>query len=389
MRLLWYSNAPWAPTGYGNQTRQICEHLPALGHSLAVMSNYGMQGGKIEMNGIRVYPNGRDRHGNDIIQAYADDCGADAIVTLYDAWPLNFATQPGHKTPWIAWAPVDHEQTPPPVVKSLKAAAGVVAMSRHGQWALREAGFDAAYIPHGVNTAVFAPPEGEEGQRKARAFIGLPQDRFLFGMVAANQYTPSRKCIPQVLAAFAELKKVHPEAALYLHMVDDDSKEGVHVLQIMTTLGLALNDDVFIADQMQYHLGYSAKSLVELYRAMDVLVNPSLGEGFGIPIVEAMACGTPVIATRGTSMVELAATSGWLVDGDPWWSGQGTWQTLPRVGKITGAMVAAISEQEHRPENWQARKTQARLHSLCYDFKLVTAPAWDQYLRAFAERGQA
>jgi glycosyltransferase involved in cell wall biosynthesis len=57
-------------------------------------------------------------------------------------------------------------------------------------------------------------------------------------------------------------------------------------------------------------------ALVTLYRGADCFVFPSRGEGFGLPPLEAMACGTPVVASRASSVPEVVGDAGVLVDPD-------------------------------------------------------------------------
>jgi glycosyltransferase involved in cell wall biosynthesis len=58
----------------------------------------------------------------------------------------------------------------------------------------------------------------------------------------------------------------------------------------------------------------SEYELVAAYTAAEVFVFPSLYEGFGLPILEAMACGVPVLAHNGSSIPELAQDAAMLVD---------------------------------------------------------------------------
>ena len=62
-------------------------------------------------------------------------------------------------------------------------------------------------------------------------------------------------------------------------------------------------------------LGYvSERDLPALYRAADAFVYPSLYEGFGLPVLEALACGTPVVAYNTTSLPEVAGDAAILLD---------------------------------------------------------------------------
>ncbi len=75
---------------------------------------------------------------------------------------------------------------------------------------------------------------------------------------------------------------------------------------------------------------YDQRYLALMYNAADVFLGPSRGEGFGIPIIEAQACGTPVIVTNFSSMPELVR---WGVAVEPahlTWTYQDSWQAHPQ-----------------------------------------------------------
>lgn len=361
------ANAPWTKTGYGVQTGLFCKFV-APNHKVAVLATYGLQGTRLDMGDFRVLPRGREENSNDIAGTYAEDWDADVVISLYDVWPLNFARLPSWQRRWAAWLPVDHETAPPAVVAALKYANDTIAFSRHGQNALLDAGIEhVRYIPHGVDTDLYSPGD----KATARERLSWDNSKFIVGMVATNKFFPSRKSIPQAMAAFAKFHARHKDSMLYMHMTEDTSYKGVDLKELTEFLGMEYNVDVVPASQYDYVLGYPEEVMVNIYRGMDVLLNPSMGEGFGIPIIEALSCDRPVIATHGTAMFELVDGAGWLVEGEPFWTGQGAYQTMPYIGEIDNAL-----EQAYRSSQTGIYRERA----MQYDYKTVVAPAWEKYL---------
>ncbi|UPH89180.1 glycosyltransferase family 1 protein [Synechococcus sp. NB0720_010] len=113
------------------------------------------------------------------------------------------------------------------------------------------------------------------------------------------------KNLRRLIQAFAQLVLRHPELRLVLAGKPHPT-ETPELKAIVRELGLQ--------ERVEFcsYVPYSA--LPDLYRGAFVLVYPSLWEGFGLPIVEAMACGTPVITSKGSGTEEVAGDAAILVD---------------------------------------------------------------------------
>jgi len=381
MKFSWLSNAPWAPTGYGNQTKLFVPRLKDAGHDPAVIAFWGLQGAVLNWNGIPCYPVGFHPYGQDIMSAHTLQFGAQVMFSLMDAWVFN----PGQVLPpvkWIPWFPVDMEPLPPPIKRSVEKAWKRLVFSRFGERMTTEAGLDCEYIPHGVDTKGFYPMDKAE----ARLKLSWPQDQFVVGMVAANKGNPSRKAFSYQLEAFAQFHRRHPDTALYLHTMKAVAGEGqgMNLVELVEYLGIA--DCVQFSDQHALMLGFPDNIMNWLYNAMDVHMLVSMGEGFGIPILEAQAAGTPVITGDWTSMSELTF-SGWKVarkDADAWWTPLAAYQFVPRVGAIVDAL-----EQAYKYSGKPVFSDRARAGALEYDADLVTQKYWLPYLAKIEQELEA
>jgi FkbM family methyltransferase len=387
MKISWLSNAPWCRTGYGNQTLLFVPRIRNLGHGMAVTAFYGLEGGILDWNGIPVYGRGYHPYGMDIAAANAVHQSADILLTLIDAWVM----EPGMMLPgtrWVPWFPVDHETLPPAVRDKVQAAFARIVYSRFGEQAVKDAGMDCYYIPHGVDCSVFAPRD----RAKAREFLGWPADRFIVGMVAANKGNPSRKSFTQQIEAFARFKAKHPNSMMYIHTVAGTENAGVDLPTFVGALGMTAGFkgrcnpaevDVLFCDQYQGHLGFPDEYMVAVYNGIDVLLSVSMGEGFGIPILEAQACGCPVIVGDWTSMPELCF-AGWKIaksDAERFWSPLNAYQYIPHVEPIVSKLEIA-----YRKRGDTYLRDKARAGALPYDVDTVTEQYWRPVLADIEER---
>lgn len=353
IRIGWNSNAPFANTGYGTQTAQVTTRLKAQGHEVAVFNNYGLEGVNTDWNGIKVYQRGADLYSNDVVPAHMFDWASgnpDApsiLFTLYDVWVFKGARWADWNV--ASWVPIDHVPAPPAVARWCRQDfVTPIAMSQYGQAMLQNVGIDALYIPHAVED-VFKPTNNVEGVN-GRKFVGLPDDAFVVGMNAANKgVSPNRKAFGENLLAFSIFAKTHKDAVLYLHTDFAGGLGGIKLDHLITACGISPDQVVWI-DPYLYKTGIDQKRLASIYTAMDVLLATSYGEGFGIPTVEAQACGTPVIVSEFAASTELVG-DGWLVEGQPLWDAhQVSWFNVPNVPKIVEALEDAYNRGQGRSQ---------------------------------------
>ena len=338
-----------------------------------------MHGGILNWNGVPVFPGGAHPYGNDVILQHAanwfgGDVRAGLILTLVDVWILD--AQALSDANVACWVPVDHDPAPPKVAQFFRDSdAWPIAMSRFGQQWLADQGVDAMYVPHGIDTDAFQPAD----MREAKAALGLPADSRVVLMVAANKGFPSRKGYPEAFSALADVMRDDPLVRIVCHTEPLGIMDGINLPNLAQATGIPLDRLVF-SGQSSHIQADNVGHLRMLYSAAEVLLAPSYGEGFGIPLAEAQACGCPVITTDYTSMPEVGKT-GWLVGGQRFYSPQGSWWMIPAVPEIRTAVRSALE-----PGARGRLSAAAREHALTYSTETVWADHWAPTLQELERR---
>lgn len=150
------------------------------------------------------------------------------------------------------------------------------------------------YIPHAVPEDLYSPIPKEESQKFKNTLLGSDKsDHFTCLYVSRNA---RRKMISDILVSWKDFieelqkKHGHKKATMVLH-TDPMDQEGTNLHQVIELLGIKENI-VFSKDRIGFH------EMRSLYNMCDTIVNRSCNEGFGLPTLEMMMCGKPIIALK-------------------------------------------------------------------------------------------
>ncbi len=355
-RILWVSNAPWATTGYGQQTNQTISRLQK-DYAVAVATNYGLEAAGTywqSANGpIYIYPRGHDTYSNDVIPAHANDWFSqnpnvdNLIITLFDTWVFKGDKWKEFRV--ASWVPIDHKPTPPQVTRWCQQEnVTPIAMSKFGQDMLKLEGVESFYIPHAIED-IFEPTEHllfNDKKITGREFLGVSEDAFVVGMNAANKgIYPNRKAFGENLMAFSIFAQDKPNAVLYIHADPAPSLGGIDIIQLAQAVGLK-PDQVIFPDRYSLRGNLDHRFLSMIYSSFDIFLGTSMGEGFGIPTIEAQACGVPVIVSDFAASSELVG-DGYKINGQPIWDApQLSWFFIPFVSEIVDALNDCYTKEK-------------------------------------------
>jgi glycosyltransferase involved in cell wall biosynthesis len=286
----------------------VCDHLHEIGHEVHVLGlNYW---GDPHDYPYDIWPcfapldDCRDAFGVERLPRLVARLRPDLVVLLNDPWNV-----PGYikaldriegmeLPPVMGWLAVDGKNQA--AGELLGGLDHVAVWTEFAAEELRSSGYAGplSIIPLGVDLDRFRPRDKAEC-RRAICPEGY-EDGWIVGVVGRNQ---TRKRLDLTIRGFARWiqERGRDDARLLLH-VAPTAEQGANIISLVRYYGLTGR-----AMLSEPHKGYGSNpdDVAKMYSAFDVYLTTTQGEGWGLPALEAMACGVPVVA--------------------PDWSGLGSW----------------------------------------------------------------
>jgi len=381
MRLAWVSAPPWAPTGYGKVTRNFITRMKYPEEISCVATGGLTSGPYVEWNDIKVYPGkSYDVAGGDRRIAHLDKLlkKIDATHWVFhgDAWAYrNTIKDVGNKYPCITYSPIDGGHISAEEKEAIQVAQERIGMCRYADREIRKAGLSCTYIPHGVDTNVYKPMSQDEWREK----VNLPKDAFIMGFFGTN--ISKRKGQAEMMMGMKKALDLGKQFIAVL-MTDPGGQAygGYDFWKLADYVGVPKSMLKFPAEVFDF----TEYEVAGWLNCFDVLVNLSRGEGFGLTMLEAMACGTPVIASDFSSMTELVQGSGILIP--PKALDVYTLKTQYLCIADYDAFGKKLAECIDKPDMVKSMGKRALKTAQKYDWDKI-APKWDIMLRKVDNTG--
>ena len=293
MLLINYTPVLRQPTGIGVYANAVLPALQALPHWLVPGGERGtaLQRLRRLLWNQAELPRLARRQGASLIftpapEGYLGPQHIPQVVMVHDLRPISHPERSLQSLYFRAWVP--------PLLRSCR---HILTNSQHTATEIQRCAGLAddrlSVIPLGYDAEAFRPQaQGSES----------PQDRPY--LLHVGQAYP-HKNLRRLVLAFAQVAVRDPDIRLVL-AGKPHPKETVRLKRLVAELGLT--------ERIEFRSYVSYEALPELYRGAVAFLYPSLWEGFGLPILEAMACGTPVITSFGSGTQEVSGDAALLVD---------------------------------------------------------------------------
>ncbi len=351
-RILFLTEAAYLSTGYATYSRNVLQHMKDTGkYELAELSVYGSaEDSRRSQIPWKNYPNLPDSTSTDkekeiynsnpanVFGAWRFeraclDFKPDAVFTIRDFWMDSFVYESPYRRifKWVWMPTVDAAPQNEEWIHQFCDADTVLTYSDWAKGVIdKQSGGKANTLGSASPSAskeFFMVPDKAQAKRD----MGFPEDCKIIGTVMRNQ---RRKLFPVLLEAFSKYLKSSQDKKTYLHIHSSYPDGGWDFAELLHRYGVSsrvfftytcsdpecnateiskFNDtrkacskcQKFTSTQTNVNNGVSDEILAKIYNMYDLYVQCANCEGFGLPQVEAAACGVPVACTNYSAMEDV------------------------------------------------------------------------------------
>lgn len=331
-QIIIFGDDPRLHTGFALVTHHLAIAAESAGLDPIIIGRNAMATGEYPHEIINCIEQG-DTQGWRTFEKTLQRTGARVVVTVGDPWDLQHLYGIKKQFPffWIGYTPV--ESTPFPAWIPMSGKPGqyfdvgklfgctdhVVAYTKFGKLAIEKAlqeYNDLADAPvnarisqvyHGVDTD-FYRPMGRTKARKAVSDLGIKKDDILFTAIKGNSIRAGFDTLFDAWDVYRKTvsKDISARSKLYIHTTPDGPAYPLPAMAHHYGCAGSVIYDRTLAPGS----GCSNERMRDIYNATDIFLSTSRGEGFGLPVAEAMSCGVPVIVPDYAGPAEYVGAGG-------------------------------------------------------------------------------
>ena len=297
-------------SGYANIGMELCRGLHNLGYEVKVLGlGYtGQEHGEP----FSIIPCNTLQDTGGYMNNLKITWGAEIIIVALDIHRFQESIFPAARKlglKYICITPLESDPLCITWANLLGEMEKVFFISEFGTKEAQKAGVKAEHLDVGIDTKAWRLRTHEEYEQ-VRNSLGIDSDEFVVMTVADNQ---ERKALGRGFQILANLKNLHGVKIRHILVTREHSQVGWKLYDLAYELDLSSELRVFQS-------GMPFADLYTLYCAADAYLSCSKGEGLGVPVMESMAIGIPVVANTTGALTELLSDDrGWLVKWDSWY----------------------------------------------------------------------
>jgi len=358
-RVLVVTDSPKIDTGFGRVGKEIWSYLSSTGkYEVEAIGWFHQENTRdVPYPIITTKKNSKgimsqeDKYAHSTFPEVVEKFKPDIVWSLGDMWMTEHIKDAKNRNTfkWVGYFPIDGEPVPSKWGSVVDSMDYAVAYGRYGMEIIKQRakGDNLSYIYHGVNTSLFKPFPEEDRATFKEQLLGVV-NKTVIGIVARNQprkafdclfqayyhilkgkYIKCDKCGKVTVDSFNFITREATQATecreckskdvtqgrpkddiiLYLHCAPKDC--GWDLIDLQEDFGL--KGSIIFNPELRIGGGVPETTLSAIYNAIDIFTLPTRGEGFGLPVLEAMSSGLPAVVTDYSAHTEWARGSAELV----------------------------------------------------------------------------